>query len=420
MEPLDFRAYESSSEASSDGQLGARKALVQELIPDRAQSMFDASPPPERHTPQFEQTAWTSDTTSAWSSAFGSASALSAHIARLSAPVIGNAPRDNTARPAPPTSPRPPEAPPAPMRPSEVPGTPQVQIPAWALRYRQGGQVSQPSYTPGGDRSYRPQPGNTGGSDVPSRTQPTYTPGRLPYRPRLDTPQPPEVRETGDAIPPGPGGQGYTGLRRAIERARQGGEPVRVLHYGASHTVAGTEARKFESLLEQTAPVDYYRQAKNGISASYPLSRKQEWLDQPIQQANPDLVVVEFGNNDGAGRINRERYAQQFEELILDIKRRAPNASIMIMGPTDGCSIVGANKGNLLPGITDVIEVQKQVAAKHGIDYYDVRQDMGGAGSVYEWRQRGLVSGDLLHFTTSGYEQLGRMRYEHLRSRINS
>jgi lysophospholipase L1-like esterase len=236
----------------------------------------------------------------------------------------------------------------------------------------------------------------------------------------MDVPQQLEVRDAGDRGVAPSGGQGYAGLRSAIERARQGGGPVRILHYGASHTVAGIEANTFESLLEQQAPVDYTRQAKNGISASYPLSRKQEWLDEPIQRTRPDLVVVEFGNNDGAAPINKARYARQFEELILSIKQRAPNASIMIMGPTDGCSIQGANKGNLLPGLTDVIAVQKEIAAKYSIDYFDIRQAMGGAGSVYEWRQRGLVSSDLLHFTKSGYEELGRMRYDHLRSRISS
>jgi len=228
------------------------------------------------------------------------------------------------------------------------------------------------------------------------------------------------VTDAGDGRLAAAGGQAYAGLRSAIERARQGGGPVRVLHYGASHTVAGIEAGTFESLLAKQAPVDYTRQAKNGISALYPLARKQEWLDEPIQRTRPDLVVVEFGNNDGAAPINKAEYKKKFEELIVDIKQRAPNASIMIMGPTDGCSIRGANKGQLLPGLTDVIDAQKEVAAQYGIDYFDIRQAMGGPGSVYQWRQQGLVSSDLLHFTKSGYEELGRMRYDHLRSAINT
>lgn len=266
-----------------------------------------------------------------------------------------------------------------------------------------------------------PQMSGAGGaSDAPAK--PIEAPRQFPAPAgREDRAEPQaDAGDGSDSSASDGGGQAYAGLRRAMERARQGGAPVRVLHYGASHTVAGIEARKLETLLENHAPVDYFRKAKNGVSALYPLQHKQEWLEQAIGETNPDLVMIEFGNNEAAGRINREKYRQKFEELVLEIKSRAPNASIFVMGPTDGCSIVGANKGKLLPGLTEVIEVQKEIAARHGLDYFDVREAMGGPGSIYQWRERGLASSDLLHFNKSGYEALGRMRYEHLMKRLGT
>jgi lysophospholipase L1-like esterase len=311
----------------------------------------------------------------------------------------------------------------------EAPGAPGDPVAIWAAAFG-------PRFDLGQFQSHFviPDWARTAPADGPPQA-PVAPPERTPAPPAIEVPswsrgtapsyeQPAQAgdREARDDLRPSSpeGGQAYAGLRGAITRARQGGSPVRVLHFGASHTVGGIQAAKFESLLEQHAPVDYYRQAKNGVSALYPLQHRQEWLDEAIGQARPDLVVLEFGNNEAAGRVNPRDYERKFEELILEVKRRAPNASIMILGPTDGCSIRGANKGNLLPGLDDVIAAQKKVATKYGLDYFDQRQAMGGSGSVYEWRRRGLVSGDLLHFNKSGYELLGSLVYDHLNRNINS
>lgn len=348
-------------EAASDRQPAARAALLQEAFMEPAAFYSNMAQPGKS---QLEAPGALSDPVAIWAAAFGPRFDLG----QFQSPFV----IPDWARAAAGEGP-----PPAPVAPPERrAAAPAIEVPSWL-------QATAPA-------SEQPAEGRDGdGRD--------------------------------DLGPTGPdGGQSYAGLRSAIVRARQGGSPVRVLHFGASHTVSGIQAAKFESLLEQHAPVHYYRKAKNGVSALYPLQHRQEWLDEAIGQSRPDLVVLEFGNNEAAGRINPQDYERKFEELILEIKRRAPNASIMVVGPTDGCSIGGVNKGNLLPGMDDVIAAQKNVAARYGLDYFDQRQAMGGSGSVYEWRRQGLVSGDLLHFNKSGYERLGSMLYDHLSRNINS
>lgn len=240
-------------------------------------------------------------------------------------------------------------------------------------------------------------------------------PGNETPPPATDTPPP--SGESGLEVNPGdtPGNdQGLDHLKQAIARASSGGPPVSILQYGDSHIVEGTQAKTIESLFSAVAPVQYATQAQNGISANYPSAHPQEWLDQPIAQSNPDLVILSFGSNDSASAVNPDQYAQTYQKLIDDVRQRAPEASILIVGPSDGNAITGANSGQDLPGLDTVIQVQKDIAARNGLSFFDLRESMGGPGSIEQWHAQGLAAGDELHFTSAGYEKLGQTIFAHI------
>lgn len=250
------------------------------------------------------------------------------------------------------------------------------------------------------------RPSSTGGDGtVPQSTD------RIPNQPTTDNPLP-------DVPGPTPPGEGLSHFQQAIDRARSGGEPVRVLQYGDSHIVQGTEAKSIEQSLDQLAPTNYSTMAKGGISANYPLSHPQEWLDAPLQQNNPDLVILSFGSNDAAGPVDKDSYMQMYQKLIDNIHQRSPNADIVICGPTDGDSIVGANKGNTLPGLDTVIEAQKEIAARNHLQFVDQRAMMGGPGSIEQWHDKGLSAGDKLHFSAEGYGVLGESIANHIKNAL--
>jgi lysophospholipase L1-like esterase len=207
----------------------------------------------------------------------------------------------------------------------------------------------------------------------------------------------------------------YAQLQAAIQRANSGGAPVRILQYGDSHIAGDTEPKTIESELSKLAPIDYSTMAKVGISASYPLQHEQSWINQPMQQKNPDLVVLSFGSNDSAGQVNKQAYEKQYETLVEKIRQQSPNASILIVGPTDGH---GSASGKPLPGLDNVIAAQKEVAAKYGLDFVDMRAAMGGPGSIDEWRAHGLAGPDKLHFTTKGYQLIAQTISGHLESSL--
>ncbi|HEY9734430.1 MAG TPA: GDSL-type esterase/lipase family protein [Drouetiella sp.] len=222
-----------------------------------------------------------------------------------------------------------------------------------------------------------------------------------------------------DVPSPTPNGGGLAHLQAAIDRANSGGAPISVLQYGDSHIVAGTEPKAIEDALKSLGPVQYDTMAKVGISANYPLTDPTNWLDKPIQKDNPDLIILSFGSNDSAGPQNQAAYEASYQKLIDNVRERAPNASILIVGPSDGDSIQGANKGNTLPGLDTVVAAQRDVAQKNGLDFFDLRQSMGGAGSIEAWHANGLAGADKLHFTTKGYELIGNAVANHIKDQVH-
>jgi lysophospholipase L1-like esterase len=55
-----------------------------------------------------------------------------------------------------------------------------------------------------------------------------------------------------------------------------------------------------------------------------------------------------------------------------------------------------------------VRERQRRVARELGIAFWDWYQAMGGACSAFSWTGRGLMRGDLVHFTRTGGERIGQ------------
>jgi len=229
-----------------------------------------------------------------------------------------------------------------------------------------------------------------------------------------------DIQPTKDVPSPTDGATCLAHLGQAIERARHGGAPVSILQYGDSHVARGVEPQAIEEAFKNIAAVDYHTMAKVGISAIYPLSDPRSWLDQPIKKANPDLIIIAFGSNDSAGIVDRASYDQTYQKLIDNIKERAPNASILMVGPADGDSISGANKGHTLPGLDTVVETQKALAKRNELDFFDLRQSMGGSGSIEDWHARGLAGTDKLHFTTQGYETIGKTVVQHLQTELDN
>jgi lysophospholipase L1-like esterase len=196
-----------------------------------------------------------------------------------------------------------------------------------------------------------------------------------------------------------------TSLSAAIARAKAGGRPLTIAQIGDSHVAHGTETAAMvaqlaanNGLRPDQVSASHYGQV--GKTATYANQHAAEFL-RNINK-NTDLVVVSFGSNEAGEKAGN--YSRSYADLISKVRAQAPNASIVMVGPTDGNFW---NSNRHLPNLDGVTRAQQTVAA--GVPnsaYIDVRPQMGSVASM---RQRGLMAGDNLHLTNGGYALLGRM-----------
>jgi lysophospholipase L1-like esterase len=198
-------------------------------------------------------------------------------------------------------------------------------------------------------------------------------------------------------------GKLYT-LKSAIARSRAGGRPLTVVQIGDSHVKRGVEppalAARFASDTGLPArQISYSSVGDVGKTASYANQHSEEFL-RNINR-NTDLVVVSFGSNE-AGNPVGNNYVKDYAGLIHKIRGKAPQAAIVMVGPTDGNYW---NSPRHLPYLDAVAAAQESVASNvPDSTYIKVGPQMG---SVAYMRSHGLMSADNLHLTDKGYNVLG-------------
>ena len=147
-----------------------------------------------------------------------------------------------------------------------------------------------------------------------------------------------------------------------------------------------------------------------------------------LRAYRPQLIVLAFGTNEGfSPRFDAAAYEADLRNQIARIRRLAGgDVPMLIVGVPDAATrnpAVAANAGAgracgdgaFTPGALALVrERQRRVARALNIAFWDWQQAMGGACSAVSWTSRGLMRGDLVHFTRTGGEQIGRLMFRDL------
>jgi lysophospholipase L1-like esterase len=145
----------------------------------------------------------------------------------------------------------------------------------------------------------------------------------------------------------------------------------------------------------------------NGAQANVILNwSEQVWAAQ-INQRNPSLVILAYGTNEANSRLwTAEQYRADLTAIIERIRRAVPATSILMIGPPD-C-------GRLRPllHLSEVIDVQREIAHRENVAFWDWRLHMGGPDIIKRWVQAGWAQQDYIHMTAEGYRMLGRMVFD--------
>ena len=143
-----------------------------------------------------------------------------------------------------------------------------------------------------------------------------------------------------------------------------------------------------------------------------------------------DMVVLEYGTNEGADRnFNAESYKTALAGSLQGMKTAYPNAQCLLIGPPDrgilvrktsrsskktaGKKTASALRANMLAYANTharIAEIQKSMAQANGCGFWDWQLAMGGPGSAYQWyfKASPWMAKDLTHLTRTGYQESAR------------
>jgi lysophospholipase L1-like esterase len=142
----------------------------------------------------------------------------------------------------------------------------------------------------------------------------------------------------------------------------------------------------------------------DGARLETPLAWNEAAFVSEVARRAPDLFVVAYGTNEAFDALKVDRYGPQLAELVRRVRAGAPQASCLVLGPTDAPLGDGS-----VPRVAEVSAILQKSAAMLGCAYVSLQQLMGGEGSFAKGMKakERLAQPDKLHLTPKGYRELG-------------
>jgi lysophospholipase L1-like esterase len=131
---------------------------------------------------------------------------------------------------------------------------------------------------------------------------------------------------------------------------------------------------------------------------------------QQLKGLQADLVIISLGANDAFyADFKASQYKTNLQELVADIRKVAPKASILFTTPGDAYSRRRPNpeNGNARQKIYELADPLNAAI-------WDLYEIMGGFRSIEQWQRQGLSQWDKLHLTDKGYALQGELLFEAL------
>jgi len=145
-------------------------------------------------------------------------------------------------------------------------------------------------------------------------------------------------------------------------------------------------------------------------------------LKQFYEYLNVKLIILQFGGNalpaikDGTMAVN---YAGYLRGQISIIKKLAPQASIIFIGPAD-MSVKEGTEYVTHPQLEATRDAIKKVAIESGCAFFDMYDCMGGKNSMASWVDEKMAATDYIHFSPQGARKIATLFYSALINEYNA
>lgn len=170
-------------------------------------------------------------------------------------------------------------------------------------------------------------------------------------------------------------------------------------------------AEIYAVLLDGESGVALDNVALRGCSGTIFTRSNENIMRQSFALLDTRFIILQFGGNRMPGiktSSNITSYIRELETQINYIKRTAPGATVLFIGPADmGRSYNG--KMGTWKGLPELNDSLRSMALRNDIAYWDMFHVMGGEGSMAQWvkHKPALAGPDYVHFTYSGAQAIG-------------
>ena len=122
----------------------------------------------------------------------------------------------------------------------------------------------------------------------------------------------------------------------------------------------------------------------------------------------PDLFIISLGTNESIDYPTvSPAFLSQMTKLIESLATNNPNAKFILVTPPDAF----IRKDHVNPGIEQIRAQILKYAVENGIAFWDMYKVNGGTSSAGEWRSKGMLRPDGVHFTKEGYAFQGDLLF---------
>ncbi len=147
-----------------------------------------------------------------------------------------------------------------------------------------------------------------------------------------------------------------------------------------------------------------------GSSGTIFTKQNSTTLSNMYASLSPNLIIMEFGGNT-IPYIKTDKgasdYGKWFQSQIYFMKKRNPNAAIIVIGPGD-MSVKEKTEYVTYPYLEDVRDAMKEAAINSGCVFWDMYEVMGGKNSMPKWveAEPSLAASDYIHFSPKGAKKI--------------
>lgn len=162
--------------------------------------------------------------------------------------------------------------------------------------------------------------------------------------------------------------------------------------------------------------------ALRGSSGTFFHNINNSQLWEFYEYLNVKLIILQFGGNALPAIENHTmiaNYAGYIKGQISLLKKMAPEASIIFIGPSD-MSIKSGTRYITDPFLEPMRDAIRQAVLESGCAFYDMYDSMGGRNSMAAWVEQKLAATDYTHFSPQGARKIATLFYSALMKEYNA